>query len=208
MKKDNAKSFYQNLVPYLGEEAALFIDNQTKGLKFHLKVSKPRDSKFGDYFPSVKNKPQRITVNGNLDKYSFLITFLHELAHLIIQEKIKHKCNPHGNEWKAEFTKLLNLAVNNELFPDKISLLIKKLYIEKQRFTHTSRVKILNAIYKELNIQIPVRLENISINSIVVLPNGMKIIKLNQQRTRCLCRDLNNNKLYFVNNLIEVKLQT
>ncbi len=207
MEKNSVKSFYQNLIPYLDEKAALFIDNQTKDLKFHLKITKPRDSKFGDYFPAVNNNRQRITINGNLDKYSFLITLLHELAHLYVQENVKHKHLPHGEEWKTTFSQLLSLAIKNDLFPLRVSDLINKLYIKERKFTHTSRVKILNAIYKELNIQIPIRLENLPLNSTAILPNGMTIIKLNQQRTRCLCRDLNNNKLYYVNKLIEVKLQ-
>lgn len=204
MEKNSPKTFYQNLIPYLGEKAALFIDNQTKDLKFHLKITKPRDTKFGDYFPPVKNNRQRITINGNLDKYSFLITLLHELAHLYAQENYGQNHKPHGEEWKNTFSGLLSLAIKNELFPTKIAELIFKLYIKKRSFSHTSRVKILNLIYKELEIAIPIRLESIPINGKVLLPNGMKIIKINQLRTRCLCRDLEDNKLYYVNKLIEV----
>ena len=205
MEKNSPKTFYQNLIPYLGEKAALFIDTQTKDLKFHLKITKPRDSKFGDYFPSVKNNKQRITINGNLDKYSFLITLLHELAHLYVQEKYGHHHKPHGEEWKNTFSDLLSLAVKNELFPNRIAELILKLYIKKRSFTHTSRVKILNSIYQDLEIEIPVRLESIPLNSKAILPNGMKVVKINQLRTRCLCRNLEDNKLYYVNKLIEVK---
>jgi hypothetical protein len=207
MGKITAKSFYENLVPYLGEKAALFIDNQTKDLKFHLKITKPRDTKFGDYLPEVNNNRQRITINGNLDKYSFLITLLHELAHLYVQENVKVHHKPHGEEWKTTFAQLLTLAVKNELFPLTVTNLISKLYIRDHKFTHTSRVKILNAIYKELNLEIPIRLENLPVNAVALLPNGMKVVKLNQQRTRCLCRDMNDNKLYYVNKHIEVTTQ-
>lgn len=204
MQKNSAKTFYENLIKYLGEEAALFIDNQTKDIAFHLKVTKPRDTKFGDYFPPVNNNRQRITINGDLDKYSFLITLLHELAHLYVQENLKQRHKPHGEEWKTTFSKLLILAINNNLFPKKVADLISNLYIKKRKFTHTSRIKILNAIYQELKLAPPLRLENIPIHGQALLPNGMKIIKINQIRTRCLCREITTNKLYYVNKLIEV----
>ena len=68
-------SFIKNLTTYIGEDAAVYIEKFTRGLTLKIIVTKERESKFGDYLQSVNGKPQRITVNGNLDKFSFLITF-------------------------------------------------------------------------------------------------------------------------------------
>ena len=38
----------------------------------------------------------RISVNGNLNKYSFLITLIHELAHLLTFTQYKNRVDPHG----------------------------------------------------------------------------------------------------------------
>lgn len=197
-------SFRKRLIPYLGEEASVFIDNQTKTLKFHLKVTKVRTTKFGDYCPPRNNKKQRITINGNLDKYSFLITLLHELAHLQINEINGNLIKPHGKEWKNKFTQLLVMAINQSLFPPIISQTINKYYISKQSFTHSSRIHILNNIYKTLEKTIPVRLETIPLNSIVVLENGMTVTKIEQKRTRCICKDHSNKKLYSIHKSVEV----
>jgi SprT protein len=197
-------SFRQRLIPYLGEEAAVFIDNKTINLRFHLKITKVRATKFGDYCPPRENKKQRITINGNLDKYSFLITLLHELAHLLVYEKNSNLIKPHGKEWKNVFSQLLSEAINHLLFPPLISQTVNKYYIQKQCFTHTSRIHILNSIYKTLDKTIPIRLEAIPVNSTVVLENGMTVTKIEQKRTRCICRNYSDKKLYSIHKSVEV----
>jgi SprT protein len=203
MEKNAPKSFYDHLIPYLGEKAAEFIDHLTLHIRFHLRVTRPRDSKYGDYRPAFKNNQQRITINGNLDKYSFLITLLHELAHLYVQENIKHPYLPHGKEWKSSFSELLSLAVKNEIFPTDISRLVNIYYVQKKIFTQSSRNKIQVAINKELGIKPNPTLNEIPINGKVLLQNGMKVIKIKNNRTRCLCRNLENNQLYLIQNYIE-----
>lgn len=54
----------------------------------HLTVARERKSILGDYRHRTPGKNHRISVNGNLNKYAFLITLLHELAHLLTFEKI------------------------------------------------------------------------------------------------------------------------
>lgn len=196
--------FRKRLIPYVGEEAAVFIDNQTKGLRFHLKVTKARATKFGDYCPPRNNRKQRITINGNLDKYSFFITFLHELAHLQVQENYSPTVKPHGKEWKNAFTQLLSSSVSQSLFPVEIAKTINKYYISKQSFTHSSRIRILNTIYKILDKNIPLRLEAIPVNTSVLLENGMTITKVEQKRTRCICKDHVSKKLYSIHKSVEV----
>lgn len=199
------KIFYNHLVPFIGEKAALFIDVQTKGLVFHLKVTKARETKYGDYSSPIKNKKQRITINGNLDKYSFLLTLLHELAHLMVFENYDKKVKPHGKEWKYCFSQILLKAINDNIFPLSVNETINKYYINKQSFTHNSRVKISNAIDKELGIPESIRLENIPINKTVLLINGMTVTKLEQKRTRCICRNLEDRRLYYIHKFIEVE---
>lgn len=73
--------------------------------KVHLTISRKRQSILGDYRHAHTGKNHRISVNGNLNKYAFLITLLHELAHLFTYEKFGHKVMAHGREWKDEFGK-------------------------------------------------------------------------------------------------------
>ncbi len=71
------------------------------------KIVPGRKTKLGDFRMSFTGEKPQITVNGDLNPYSFLITTLHEFAHLHTFQQYGNKVNPHGNEWKANFRKLL-----------------------------------------------------------------------------------------------------
>ncbi len=88
--------------------------------KVHLTVAKERKSILGDYRHRTNAKAHRISVNGNLNPYSFLITLIHELAHLLQFEQYGNKVLAHGQEWKTIFGKLLARFIQNNVFPDDI----------------------------------------------------------------------------------------
>src|SRR6266536_4938792 len=75
--------------------------------KVHLTVARERKSILGDYRHRTHFSNHRISVNGSLNKYSFLITLLHEIAHLLTFEKYGNKVMAHGNEWKTIYGSLL-----------------------------------------------------------------------------------------------------
>ena len=77
-------------------------------------VTKKRQSVLGDYRHSAIGKNHRISINGNLNKYEFLITLLHELAHLFTFEKFANKVEPHGKEWKHFYGSLLADFLQNK----------------------------------------------------------------------------------------------
>lgn len=53
---------------------------------FRLKITRSRKTKLGDYrFLSVQKK-HVITVNHDLNPFQFLITYIHEVAHLVTFE--------------------------------------------------------------------------------------------------------------------------
>src|SRR5439155_16743344 len=88
--------------------------------KVHLTVAAERKSILGDYRHRLHDKNHRISVNGNLNKFAFLITLLHELAHLLTFEKFRNKVDPHGKEWKLIFGQLLEQFIAKDVFPPDI----------------------------------------------------------------------------------------
>ncbi len=94
--------------------------------KVHLSVTKERSTVLGDYRNAVRGKNHRISVNGNLNKYSFLITLIHELAHLLTYEKYGHKVNAHGKEWKQLYSEMLVVFANKNIFPGDIKKALHK----------------------------------------------------------------------------------
>lgn len=88
--------------------------------KVHLTITRSRSTVLGDYRNAHAGKAHRISVNGNLNPYAFLITLLHELAHLITFERFGHRVASHGKEWKLQFAELLKHFLQNEVFPNDI----------------------------------------------------------------------------------------
>lgn len=92
--------------------------------KVQLTVARERKSILGDYRHRIGTQMHRISVNGNLNKYSFLITLLHELAHLLTFEKWGNKVASHGREWKATFGGLLAQFIKHDIFPENIKAVL------------------------------------------------------------------------------------
>jgi len=88
--------------------------------KVHLTVAKERRSILGDYRHRTHHENHRISVNGNLNKFAFLITLLHELAHLLTYEQYGNRVQAHGREWKNVFGLLLKDFVAKKIFPPDI----------------------------------------------------------------------------------------
>jgi SprT protein len=92
--------------------------------KVQLTVTRSRSSVLGDYRHAHAGKNHRISVNGDLNKYSFLITLLHEIAHLITFEKHGNRVQPHGQEWKILFGNLLSVFIQKNIFPDDVQQIL------------------------------------------------------------------------------------
>lgn len=92
----------------------------------HLTITKERNSVLGDYRHAVNQKNHRISVNGNLNKYAFLVTLLHEMAHLLAFELYGHRIAPHGTEWKNEYSKVLAQFLLKKIFPADVEKALLK----------------------------------------------------------------------------------
>src|SRR3954468_14514716 len=115
----------QALAAFLPENTYPYVVEYLHRYKVHLTVAKARSSVLGDYRNAYKDKHHRITVNGNLNKYAFLITLLHELAHLLTFEQYGHRVNAHGKEWKKIYGLLLADFITKKIFPADIEYELK-----------------------------------------------------------------------------------
>ena len=83
---------------YVPSKSTKLLQCWVNELNVKVVISSPRKTKLGD-FKVIGNK-LIISVNNNLNKYAFLITFTHELAHAFVFKKHKNSVNPHGDSWK------------------------------------------------------------------------------------------------------------
>lgn len=110
----------QSLVDFLPEGAYPMVEPYLLHYKVHLTITRSRSSVLGDYRNAHSGKAHRISVNGNLNPYAFLVTLLHELAHLITFIRFGHKVEAHGKEWKQQFSELLKHFIGASFFPKDI----------------------------------------------------------------------------------------
>ena len=112
-----------NYLPVGAFEHVVQLINQ---YKVHLTVTKERKSVLGDYRHAGLGANHKISVNGNLNQYEFLITLLHELAHLLCFEQYRNRVDAHGKEWKNIYSALLASFIQLNIFPADIQKALKK----------------------------------------------------------------------------------
>ncbi len=173
----------------------------------HLKITRGRASKFGDYLPLAKGKGHRITVNHDLNQYAFLITFIHEVAHLNSFINYKYRHDPHGKEWKHEFRLLLKDFIALNIFPDDVRTALES-YLQNPSASSCSDLDLFRALkkYDDRNESV-FHLEELAENTIFSLHqsrSGLVFKKGNRIRKRFECLEINTKRIYFVSPLAEV----
>jgi SprT protein len=86
---------------------------------FRLTLRASRQSKVGDFICRPGQAPH-ITVNSDLHPYLFLITYVHEVAHLVVHREHGPRTEAHGHTWKDAFRNLMQPLLTSEIFPDDL----------------------------------------------------------------------------------------
>jgi len=113
------------LEKYLPSHAVAPIFNLIEDNNIHLKIVNERVTRHGDYRRTQEGVHQ-ITINANLNKFRFLITMVHEIAHLVAFDRFGRKIKPHGQEWKFTFQQMMLPFIRPEIFPVQLLPLIAK----------------------------------------------------------------------------------
>jgi SprT protein len=175
----------------------------------HVRITRTRASKLGDYRPSRGRHAHEITINHDLNPYAFLITFIHEIAHLQAVLKYPARIAPHGREWKREFAFLLEAFAHDHIFPgDVLSAL--KVYLRNPAASSCSDHDLLRALRRYDQNDSPVRhLEDLPPEALFRLHasrSGQVFKKGPRIRTRYHCLEIRSQREYFVSPLAEVIL--
>lgn len=202
--KTQKEEIVEALKKYLPEDFIPYVVEIMFSEKVNFKISKPRSTKLGDYRAPVGDKPHRITINGNLNPYSFLITTLHEFAHLKTQVKYGNKVKAHGKEWKDEFRQLLIPIIAEGKLPKEIETALLK-SINNLKASSCSDISLTRALRKFDNEKESVIfLEEIENNAYFRL--GQRVFQRgNLRRRRYICKEIKTGKQFLVNRLAEVE---
>ncbi len=172
----------------------------------HLKITRKRVRKLGDYRPPGKTQNMhRISINGDLNQYTALLVFLHELAHLLTWTKYKNKVKPHGKEWKETYGELVSIFIKNEVFPFVLKkVLEKKILNLKASFSSDTELYRTLTLYDNGKSK-PVFLEEVPKKTKFMAYNGKTFIKQDKVRKRFKCFCLENHKFYLFHPLAQIK---
>lgn len=198
------EKYKEILQKYLPEASVEIVLSRLQQHKVHVKITRGRSSKLGDYRPPQRGKGHQISVNHDLNKYAFLITLIHELAHLINWEKYRNKVKPHGKEWKDTYKKLMDPYMEAAIFPDDLQAALES-YLNKSYASSGTDLVLSRAIQKYDNNP-GITLESLDEGSIFILPNGRKFKKGPLIRKRYRCPSLDNKRIYLVNPLARVSV--
>lgn len=198
------RSLLKSKIPETALAGSLALFNEGPDLR----ITSPRLTKHGDFRAPHRSQPARVTVNGNLNPYAFLITLIHELAHYrvwLYHEHVKQTFRlrrpprpyPHGKEWKNQFQRLMQPFLNLEIFPGDILLLLSD-YMKNPRASSSADQKLAKAIQGCDPPGTTLRLEELPFDAVFSLHGKKTFRKKEKRRTRYRCICLTTNRIYLV----------
>ncbi|PKP40661.1 MAG: sprT domain-containing protein [Bacteroidetes bacterium HGW-Bacteroidetes-12] len=194
---------YEILGKYVPEASLPILKRWFEQRFFLLKITQKRTTKLGDFRHAFNGKPCRISVNGNLNKYSFLITLTHEFAHLLVWDKHQNEPKSHGKEWKTEFAKLMHVHLQRGVFPPDLEKVLIK-HLQNPPASSQVDMKLVETLKKYNNTPPALLLKEIPEGAIFALENKRMFKKMEKRRTRILCEEVATKKRYLIHCLAEV----
>lgn len=188
---------------YIPEKAVPMISEWIYKFDFKLRIKKSRSSKYGDYRPPIKGENHLITINYDMNKYAFLITLVHEIAHLSTFNKHKDNVKPHGEEWKLHYKMLMQQFLVPDIFPVDVITALRK-YMNNPAASSCSDTNLLRILKKYDPSKGTVLLEDIPVGATFSYNDNRYFIKGPQSRKRIKCKEVATNAVYLFNPVTEV----
>jgi hypothetical protein len=197
----------KRLSDYLPENTFEAVVIYLNEFKVHLTVAKNRASVLGDYRHKTDAKYHRISVNGNLNQYAFLITLLHELAHLLTYENFGRRVSAHGREWKSIYGKLLAQFIEKKIFPQDIENELLRILHNPGASTCAEEglQRILYRYDEKKNGHLLI--EQISEGAIFSITGGRRFVKGAKRRKRYICKEIETGKSFLFSGIYEVMME-
>jgi SprT protein len=174
--------------------------------KVHLTVTRKRQSILGDYRHAHAHQTHRVSVNGNLNKFAFLITLLHELAHLFTFVNFGNRVQPHGKEWKNEFGKILAQFLLKKIFPGDIEKALYKT-LQSPAASSCGDENLLRTLQKyDAKKEGILLVEQLPPDTLFSIKGGRVFKRGEKIRKRYKCIEIKTSKWYLFSGLYEVVL--
>ena len=186
---------------YLPEDSISYCLGLWKSHSIQLKITKPRKSIYGNYF--FRNGAHHITVNGNLSKEAFLVTFLHEVGHLLVRKNHSRRMKPHGKEWQRAFQEVMAPVMHSGVFPEHILHALRN-HMSSPAASSCSDPHLQRLLSGEVPSENRLLLSALAPGRTFVFQDR-QFIKLKSLRSRCECRCASTGRLYRISSGVLVE---
>ncbi len=194
----------KTLEKYIPQASVASVFQLITSYNIYLKIVNERVTRHGDYRKLINGQHQ-ITINSNLNKYRFLITLIHEIAHLKAFKKYGMLIKPHGKEWKHTFQQLMLPYIRPEIFPNQL-LPYLAIHFKNPKASSDTDTKLSLALKhydapndKNYIFEIPLG-ENFRLYNGKIFKRGKKRVK------RYECLEISSGKIYLFNPNAEVEI--
>jgi SprT protein len=200
-KKEAPLEYLRRFIP--AESAQKTLDYLVQ-YKVHLTITRERKTVLGDYRHATMTKTHRISVNGNMNKYAFLITLIHELAHLVTFLRFSNRVQAHGKEWKRVYGEMLVDFMQLPVFPADIrQALVSSLHdLPASSCADEPLMRVLRN-YDELKDG-QLLVEQVAEGKLFDTGQGRIFRKGKKLRKRYQCLEIKTGKLYLFSPVYEV----
>ena len=173
--------------------------------KVHLTITRARASILGDYRHATHLDNHRISVNGNLNHYAFLITLLHELAHLLTFQHHGNRVQSHGREWKHQFSLLLRQFLLSGVFPEDIMQALAR-SLHNPAASSCAEDGLIRVLRRYDAHRDGIRMvEELEKGERFLIKGGRVFQKGEKMRKRYKCTDLASGQVYLFSPVFEVR---
>ena len=202
MSADALQTFYK----YLPAAAAQYCYDLWQQYAFHFKIDKKRSTKLGDWRYEPARDKHTITVNHDLNPYQFLVTYIHEVAHLVTFESFQNRVKPHGREWKDNFKSLLKPLIIPSIFPPDLIQVLES-YLRNPRASSCADPHLFQAmsLYDQKR-EGEMLLSEIDPGGVFQF-NDKLFQKEEKKRTRSVCLELRTGKKYLIPEIATVTIK-
>ena len=188
---------------YIPDAAIPLLTNYLKYWEFNLVIVKNRNTKHGD-FRMLSEGVHQISVNNSLNPYRFLITIIHEIAHLVAFKDFGYFIKPHGKEWKSCYQKLITPFLKPEIFPKKLLDLLVHHFKNPKASTDSDFNLVI-----ELNKFDPETEKNyifeLDLGTIFEIHNSRKFVLGSMRKKRYECKEISTQRKYLFSPHAQVK---
>ncbi len=202
------------LLVHVPANAVEYVKDLITQHRIKLRITRQRQTKLGDFKPASNGSPHKVSINGNLNTYEFLLVFLHELAHLRVFEQHGQAYKPHGKAWKEMYGAYIRDGIARGFFHRRLQAPLMA-YSYRVKASGVADIAVARVLrdFDRKRAGRPDRiaggwlfLEEIPEGAIFKTGNGRMFRKVEKKRTRYACRCERTRRPFLIHGAARVML--